>query len=122
VLLICCSKGKTTVLVAQYLKKGIFFLGGSCTSCGGSVLCFIKCLFIGMYKGIPYGILDFYEGNNFGCLENMKNKNPYFQPNYHDHIIRNMQEYNRIKNYIINNPIHWEKDTLQEKCKSKIFF
>ena len=39
--------------------------------------------------------------------------NHFFQPNYHDHIIRNEVEYQRIKNYIINNPANWEKDTLR---------
>ncbi|MEO6130884.1 MAG: transposase [Saprospiraceae bacterium] len=28
----------------------------------------------------------------------------------HDHIIRNDGEYNRISKYILNNPLHWEKD------------
>ena len=39
--------------------------------------------------------------------------NHFFQPNYYDHIIRNEGEYLRIKNYIINNPANWEKDTLR---------
>jgi putative transposase len=39
--------------------------------------------------------------------------NHFFQPNYHDHIIRNEGEYQRIKNYIINNPANWGKDTLR---------
>ena len=36
--------------------------------------------------------------------------NHFFQPNYHDHIIRNEMEYNNISNYIINNPSNWNKD------------
>lgn len=36
--------------------------------------------------------------------------NHFFQPNYHDHIIRNEMEYNNISNYIINNPTNWNKD------------
>jgi REP element-mobilizing transposase RayT len=36
-----------------------------------------------------------------------------WQPNYHDHIIRDKQEYFRIKNYIINNPTKWNNDTFQ---------
>ena len=36
--------------------------------------------------------------------------NHFFQSNYYDHIIRNNTEYERIKNYIINNPINWEND------------
>ena len=33
-----------------------------------------------------------------------------WQPNYHDHIIRNKTEYFRIKKYIINNPAKWDND------------
>ncbi|MBA4299913.1 hypothetical protein SAMN03080617_04055 [Algoriphagus alkaliphilus] len=36
--------------------------------------------------------------------------NHFFQPNYHDHIIRNDGEYQRIKNYIIQNPKKWNDD------------
>ncbi len=38
--------------------------------------------------------------------------NHFFQPNYHDHIIRNEMEYINISNYIINNPINWNHDIL----------
>jgi REP element-mobilizing transposase RayT len=37
-------------------------------------------------------------------------KNHFFQPNYHDHIIRNTSEYRRIKEYIIKNPLKWKDD------------
>lgn len=33
-----------------------------------------------------------------------------WQSNYHDHIIRNNDEYKRIKHYIINNPEEWHND------------
>ena len=36
--------------------------------------------------------------------------NHFFQPNYHDHIIRNKSEYLRIKEYIIKNPLKWNDD------------
>jgi putative transposase len=36
--------------------------------------------------------------------------NHFFQPNYHDHIIRNEFEYSNIKKYIIDNPRNWGKD------------
>src|SRR5690606_32840414 len=39
--------------------------------------------------------------------------NHFFQPNYHDHIIRNQFEYERIVRYIIENPINWEVDRLK---------
>jgi REP element-mobilizing transposase RayT len=36
--------------------------------------------------------------------------NHFFQPNYHDHIIRNESEFLQIKNYIKNNPLNWDTD------------
>jgi len=35
---------------------------------------------------------------------------PVWQRNYYEHIIRNENEMNRIREYIINNPIKWETD------------
>jgi REP element-mobilizing transposase RayT len=42
-------------------------------------------------------------------------KNHYFQPNYHDHIVRNDWEYLNIANYIINNPNNWHRDKLNSR-------
>jgi REP element-mobilizing transposase RayT len=39
--------------------------------------------------------------------------NHFFQPNYHDHIIRNLLSYLRIKNYIRDNPKNWMADALK---------
>jgi REP element-mobilizing transposase RayT len=33
-----------------------------------------------------------------------------WQRNYHEHIIRDEEELNRIREYIINNPINWNED------------
>jgi REP element-mobilizing transposase RayT len=33
-----------------------------------------------------------------------------WQRNYHEHIIRNEQEYQNISNYIIHNPETWQDD------------
>lgn len=35
---------------------------------------------------------------------------PVFQRSYHDHIIRNVEEYNKITEYILQNPFCWEQD------------
>lgn len=35
---------------------------------------------------------------------------PVWQPNYHEHIIRNERELNRIREYICNNPLRWPSD------------
>jgi len=37
-----------------------------------------------------------------------------WQSRFHDHIIRNKKEYERIKNYIINNPKNWRQDSLRD--------
>lgn len=37
-------------------------------------------------------------------------KNPFFQSNFYDHVIRNLKAYYYIKRYIINNPKKWEGD------------
>jgi len=44
--------------------------------------------------------------------------NHFFQPNYHDHIIRNEGEYHRIKAYIIDNPSRWHDDTFNPSQKT----
>lgn len=36
-----------------------------------------------------------------------------WQSRFHDHIIRNNEEYKRIENYIINNPKNWQSDKLK---------
>jgi putative transposase len=35
---------------------------------------------------------------------------PVWQPRFHDHIIRDDFEYQRIRDYIINNPLKWQTD------------
>ncbi len=35
---------------------------------------------------------------------------PVWQARFHDHIIRNDGEFQRISNYIINNPVNWRND------------
>lgn len=40
-----------------------------------------------------------------------KNAIPFdWQSRYHDHVIRSMDDFARISNYIINNPMKWEND------------
>lgn len=40
-----------------------------------------------------------------------------WQPRFHDHIIRNQESYEKIKNYIVNNPKNWKDDTLNNSDK-----
>jgi len=44
---------------------------------------------------------------------------PFWQRNYYEHIIRNENELNRIREYIQNNPLKWELD--RENPQSKNF-
>jgi len=37
-----------------------------------------------------------------------------WQPRFHDHIIRDENEYQRIENYIIHNPLNWNNDKFYE--------
>jgi REP element-mobilizing transposase RayT len=43
-----------------------------------------------------------------------------WQRNYWEHIIRNQNEYMRISQYIINNPLNWDKDRLNDGDGNKI--
>ncbi len=40
----------------------------------------------------------------------MTPRSPVWQRNYYEHIVRNAEEMNRIREYIRNNPIQWEMD------------
>jgi len=68
--------------------------------------------FIAGFKSIVNSkIDDFIDENNLDIPKYNRN-NHFFQPNYWEHIIRNENEYNRIAQYIINNPKKWENDKL----------
>jgi REP element-mobilizing transposase RayT len=57
---------------------------------------------------------DFIDEHNLYIPKYNRN-NHFFQPDYHDHIIRNENEYNRIFQYIIDNPVKWETDKLNTR-------
>lgn len=48
---------------------------------------------------------------------NARKINPYFcwQSLFHDSIIRNKTSFDRVKNYIINNPLKWKEDDYHKK-------
>ena len=54
---------------------------------------------------------DWIDSNRLTMVKFNKN-NPLWQPNYHDHIIRNNAEFQHISDYIIRNPMEWKEDTL----------
>lgn len=51
-------------------------------------------------------------GFKIGVTKNARLINPNFawQPRYHDHIIRNDESFQKISEYIINNPLNWPSD------------
>jgi hypothetical protein len=59
---------------------------------------------IGAYKSLAAkGCLNIYKTNNDGMGK-------LWHRNFHEHIIRNEKSYQKISNYIINNPSNWNDD------------
>lgn len=59
-------------------------------------------------------------GNHANVYQKFNKNNPLWQANYHDHIIRNEMEYRRIAEYIVNNPLKWNEDTLSNVVLSNV--
>ncbi|TRX16172.1 transposase [Flavobacterium franklandianum] len=59
-------------------------------------------------------IIRWYKGR---CTFEMRKKNPNFgwHSRFHDHIIRNSESFERIQNYIEENPARWEEDKFYKK-------
>jgi REP element-mobilizing transposase RayT len=71
----------------------------------------ISSFIAGFKSAVNTKIDDFIDENQLAIKKYNRN-NHFFQPNYHDHIIRNQIEYQTISNYIINNPKNWNNDNL----------
>lgn len=71
----------------------------------------ISSFMAGFKSAVNTQIDNFIDDHNLQIPKYNRN-NHFFQPNYHDHIIRNDSEYQRIKNYIIQNPKKWCDDSL----------
>lgn len=70
--------------------------------------------FIAGFKSAVNTEIDNFIDNHKLSIPKYNKNNHFFQPNYHDHIIRNDIEYQLIKNYIINNPAKWAQDKLKK--------
>lgn len=60
------------------------------------------------------GLATIINGFKSACTKKIRNAGlPSFkwQPRYHDHIIRNANEFHIIQNYILSNPSNWKEDT-----------
>ncbi len=66
--------------------------------------------FIAGFKSAVNTKIDDYIDNQHLTIPKYNRNNHFFQPNYHDHIIRNDFEYQAISNYIANNPLNWNND------------
>ena len=73
----------------------------------------ISSFIAGFKSAVNTKIDDYIDAHNLN-IPKYNRRNHFFQPNYHDHIIRNNLEYQNISNYIINNPANWDKDTLHQ--------
>ena len=64
--------------------------------------------FIAGFKSAVNSKIDDYIDFHKLDIPKYNRNNHFFQPNYHDHVIRSKTEYHRIKKYTINNPQKWE--------------
>jgi REP element-mobilizing transposase RayT len=78
----------------------------------------ISSFMAGFKSAVNTKIDDYIDLHQLGIPKYNRN-NHFFQPNYHDHIVRNEVEFERISNYIINNPRNWVKDMLREARKQE---
>jgi REP element-mobilizing transposase RayT len=60
-------------------------------------------------RGFKIGVTKWFRNNPAGA-ENFLPLRQLWQRNYHEHIIRDEQSYQRISEYIINNPAKWKGD------------
>ena len=69
--------------------------------------------FIAGFKSSVNTKIDDYIDEQQLNIPKYNRKNHFFQPNYHDHVIRDDQEYQKIKYYIRFNPKNWNYDRLK---------
>ena len=71
-----------------------------------------KCLFGKIVDGKQHGLFEFIRGfKTFSSRKINKIQDSFYfqwQRDYFEHVIRNKNELNRIREYIINNPSKWE--------------
>ncbi len=68
--------------------------------------------FVAGFKSATIKQIDDWIDTKGLSMEKFNRNNPLWQANYHDHIIRDNLEYQRIMNYIDNNPTNWDADSL----------
>lgn len=73
----------------------------------------ISSFMAGFKSAVTKKIDDYIDSENLG-IPKYNRSHHFWQPNYHDHVIRDEQEYQRIDNYIVNNPKNWNDDKFRE--------
>lgn len=69
--------------------------------------------FIAGFKSSVNTKIDDYIDEHQLNIPKYNRKNHFFQPNYHDHVVRDDEEYQNIKYYIRFNPKNWNYDGLK---------
>jgi REP element-mobilizing transposase RayT len=75
--------------------------------------------FIAGFKSAVNNKIDNFIDEQKLAIPKYNRKNHFFQPDYHDHVIRNDGEFIRISNYIHHNPKNWGKDKLKKHFKGR---
>lgn len=70
--------------------------------------------FMAGYKSVINTKIDDFIDEHRLRIPKYNRNNHFFQPNYHDHIIRNDIEYHRIAGYIRNNVRNWNRDKFNQ--------
>ncbi|MBO7541827.1 MAG: hypothetical protein J6T33_09235 [Bacteroidales bacterium] len=66
--------------------------------------------FVAGFKSATTNSIDDWIDSNNIPMPKFNRNNPLWQSNYNDRIIRDYPEYQRISDYIVNNPMKWEDD------------
>lgn len=66
--------------------------------------------FVAGFKSATIKQIDDWIDVNKIKMAKFNKRNPLWQANYYDHIIRSEKEYMNISGYIVDNPIIWERD------------
>ncbi|MCZ4694498.1 hypothetical protein DWB61_05535 [Ancylomarina euxinus] len=66
--------------------------------------------FVAGFKSAVVSAVDDYIDEQSLDIPKYNRKNKFWQSNYHDHIIRDWEEYHRIVQYIKNNPSKWDQE------------
>jgi putative transposase len=78
----------------------------------------VKALCLDYGEGVDQG--DFGKQGLFGTKGLIYNYNTIWQKSFYDHIIRNEQDLQRIREYVANNPLSWELDSLNLKTQKQV--